>query len=655
MPVRDLLSAASGASTTANYIEDVFSTYLYTGNGNPGVSTQTINNGIDLAGKGGMTWVKCRSTGAQSNVLCDTVRGANNVLRSNSTAANYAATSLINSFNSNGFTLGNDSDTGGWTNQDGYTYCSWTFRKQSKFFNVITYNGTGSAQNINHNLGSVPGMIIVKRTDTTADWQVYSNSLANTEYLVLNSTAAKATGTTRWNSTIPTSSVFTVGTDATVNASGGTYVAYLFAHNAGGFGTTGSDNVISCGSLTTTSGTVSVNLGYEAQYVLVKMSSGTSGWYVFDVMRGMSQTNCYDLNPNTATAEHSFGGQGIIPTATGFDFYSPNFGVSGDTYIYMAIRRPMKVPTDATTVFKPVAYTGNNSTNNITTNFPVDLFITMAYYGAVNNTFDRLRGASKCLATSQVSAEVTDTAQSSFASNTAVILGPDSTGYVNYSDPPGRPYSSYNFSRRPGFFDEVCSPDFINGTPVTHNLGVTPELIFVKTRNSGSNWMGAVNDAGNIRNLSINTTSGGYLPSFVYSSYFNATTIDPTGIRNGAGGSTKGTGVNVVIYLFATCPGVSKVGSFTGTGATQTINCGFTGGARFVMIKRTDSTGDWYAFNSSDGFTSSSSPYNLLNSTAAQTTGNNGCYAASTGFTLTSTANATVNISGASYIFLAIA
>jgi len=94
-------------------------------------------------------------------------------------------------------------------------------------------------------------MIIVKRTDTTSNWQVYHKSLTSAAYSIqLNLTAAQASATTVWNSTAPTSSVFSVGTDATVNASGGTYVAYLYADQAGGFGSAGTDNVVACGSYT---------------------------------------------------------------------------------------------------------------------------------------------------------------------------------------------------------------------------------------------------------------------------------------------------------------------------------------------------------------------------------------------------------------------
>jgi hypothetical protein len=115
----------------------------------------------------------------------------------------------------------------------------------------------------------------------------------------------------------------------------------------------------------------------------------------------------------------------------------------------------------------------------------------------------------------------------------------------------------------------------------------------------------------------------------------------------------EGVGVSCVAYLFATCAGVSKVGSYTGTGATQTISCGFTGGARFVLVKRTDSTGDWYVWDTARGMVSGTDPSLLLNSTAAEVNANS-IYTATGGFQIVSTASG-INTNGASYIFLAIA
>ena len=180
------------ASGPANYIEDVFSTYLYTGTG----ATQTITNSIDLSTKGGLTWIKGRS-GATGHRLTDTARGVTKSLASETTAAEVTESTGLTAFGTTGFTIGADADY----NTSAATYVSWTLRKQPKFFDIQTWTGSGANRTIAHSLGAVPGSIIVKRTDTTADWAVYHRSLANTQYLVLNTTDAADTGATWWNST----------------------------------------------------------------------------------------------------------------------------------------------------------------------------------------------------------------------------------------------------------------------------------------------------------------------------------------------------------------------------------------------------------------------------------------------------------------------
>ena len=409
------LQATAGAATydafgggvaagPANYIEDVFSTYLYTGNG----STQTITNGIDLSTKGGLVWLKARSQSSYQ-LFFDTARGVNDAITSASDSNQFNLSPAFTSFNSNGFSLGNyTADSFSGANYSSVTYTSWTFRKQPKFFDVVTYTGTGSNTTISHNLGAVPGCILVKRTDASADWQVYHRSNANTEYMVLNSTAAKATGTTRWNSTTPTSTVFSIGTDTTVNASGGTYVAYLFAHDAGGFGASGTDNVISCGSFTATGSLETITLGYEPQWIMLHRSStGGGGWFMEDTMRGMPVSgDAQALFANTSAAETA-ASVSFRPTATGFTIDSGTLG-SGDVFIYIAIRRgPMKTPTSGTSVYNGVGFTATGSAVNITgAGFPPDLAIGTSRSSAGYNRYlgDRLRGLS-LLASNSTSAE----------------------------------------------------------------------------------------------------------------------------------------------------------------------------------------------------------------------------------------------------------
>jgi hypothetical protein len=183
---------------------------------------------------------------------------------------------------------------------------------------------------------------------------------------------------------------------------------------------------------------------------------------------------------------------------------------------------------------------------------------------------------------------------------------------------------------------------------------VVPELAIFKRRSGVGDWLvWTTSQSG--KGALLNTTDVFFTNANVAgSSAWTASTIY---IKNPGfdGTATNGSGSTYVAYLFATCPGVSKVGSYTGTGALQTVNCGFTGGARFVLIKRTDSTGDWYTYDSARGISSSSDPYLLLNSTAAEVTGTNYVDTTSVGFQVTAAAPAGLNANGGTYIFLAIA
>jgi hypothetical protein len=633
-------------ATVANYIEEVFSCFLYTGNG----STQTITNNIDLSTNGGMVWIKNRVTGGTSNIITDTVRGKDNGLVTNSTGAQNTVASgmgfgVTNCFLTSGFTLRNSSDF----TAVGENFVSWTFREQPKFFDVVTYTGTGSNTTIAHSLGSVPGSIIVKRTDTTAAWAVYHRSLANTEYLVLNSTAAKATGATWWNSTTPTSTVFSVGTDASVNASGATYVAYLFAHDAGGFGLTGTDNVISCGSFTTDgSGNATVNLGYEPQ-LFMRKNIASGQWTVFDNMRAMPATvnTASYLFWSNAAAE-SANENGPLPTAVGVSL--TGFAAS-ETYIYIAIRRgPMKVPTLGTSVFGLSARTGTDANATVTGGQTDDAVLIKNRGSAVASLFSSRLTGTGYLVTSSTAAEVAAGTTILQANPWDVMDGVKVGTTSTITNASANTYINYFFQRAPGFFDEVCyTGNNTAGRQINHNLSVPGELIIIKSRSSGgTSWRVWVSSINKIMMLEL-TIAAFTSTSFIRSSDSTTFTVGGDGDVNGSSATTY------VAYLFATLAGISKVGTYTGTGTTLQINCGFTAGARFVLIKRTDSTGDWYVWDSARGIVAGNDPYLLLNSTAAEVTSTDYIDTASTGFEISSTAPAAINASAGTFIFLAIA
>jgi hypothetical protein len=643
MPLQATSGAASqdafggnGVAVVPTFIEDTFSCFLFTGT----ETARSITNDIDLSTKGGLVWIKGRNAGYDNNII-DTATGSGLRLRTNSAVLQAAAATGVTSFNTNGFSLGTSPEMNGNT----VPYVSWTFRKQPKFFDIQTWTGSGANRTISHSLGSVPACIMVKRTDTTGDWQVYHRSLANTEYLVLNTDAAKATGATRWNSTTPTSSVFSLGTDATVNASAGTYVAYIFAHDAGGFGLTGTDNVISCGSFTG-NGNNTITLGYEPQFILLRrVSSAGNDWELIDTMRGASvSTGSQVLYANSSAAE-GVGGTNF-PTATGF--FSSSYG-SGDI-IYIAIRRPMKVPTTGTSVFAPATHTGTGTAISLTSaGFPPDLFWS-ANRDTIRNrsSHDRLRGIGLLLLNSTAAEDTGYTNSLTSFNMTGISVGTDSSAQtINNS---AKTYAHYYFRRAPSFMDVVCYTGTGSATTFSHNLQAVPELYIVKGRSGATDWQVYSSALANTEYVVLNTTAA----KATGATRWNSTTPTSSVFSIGTASEVNTSAATYVAYLFATCAGVSKVGSYTGTGTTKQIDCGFTAGARFVLIKRIDSTGDWYVWDTARGIVAGNDPYLLLNSTAAEVTGTDYVDTYSAGFEISSTAPAAINANGGSFIFLAI-
>jgi len=373
------LTAAAGNAGESLYVEDVFSTYLYEGT----TTSQSITGtGVDVTEEGGLVWIKNR-TGVWDNALFDTINTG--YLKSNSTAALASNTQVT--LEADGFSF-----SGGGTrwNNSGDDYASWSFRKAEKFFDVVTYTGNGTAgRTVAHNLGSVPAVMIVKSTTNGAyGWRVYHQSLGNTDYLRLDETNAAAATAGMWNNTTPTDSEFTLGGASVTNGNGESFVAYLFASDAGGFGDD-DENIIKCGSYTGNGNYTTgneIDVGFEPQWLLIKNASrshSNSDWVMYDVMRGYTATNEAQagLFANLSNAETTSGGKAYnsFITSSGFHLMDSNEAINfnGDTYIYIAIRRPMKTPESGTEVFSPSTYAGNDPTPTvITTGFPVDLALT---------------------------------------------------------------------------------------------------------------------------------------------------------------------------------------------------------------------------------------------------------------------------------------
>ena len=632
------MGAAGGGSAAGLDVDEVFSTFLHTGTG----SSQTITNGIDLSGEGGLVWLKIRNDDGSNNILYDTVRPliSGNISRliSNSTAAVNEGSNEVNSFNSNGFALGGSGNTNG----SSLDYVSWTWRKAPKFFDVVKYVGNGSTQTISHNLGSVPGMMIVKCLDNGGNWRVFHTSVGNTKggYLAEN---LEFDDDVYWNDTTPSSTVFTVGNKNDTNGNNLNYIAYLFAHNNndGEFGPDSDQDIIKCGSYTgngSASGPV-VNLGFEPQFLMIKSSSAggsDNDWYVVDTMRRFEALPQHDagsqfLKWNTNDDEPSSGqAQRVAVNSTGFSPIGNSTGWNSNSqnYIYMAIRRgPLAAPDDADKVFAIGERGQNSPPPAYQAGFTVDMFTNRSDVTASTQwyTFDRLRGKKETLFL-DASTDEQAYGGNAYAFDQMQGIGSSTNSDVNNY--------SWMWKRAPSYFDVVAwTGNDTAGRTVAHNLGVVPEMIWVKNRSAAVEWVVYHKDVSR-GFLKLNTTdekTGGY--AFGADSSNDAQSA--TNIILSSGNAVNELNKNYIGYLFATAAGVSKVGSITATGSTINVDCGFSNGAKFILMKRTDSTtAGWLVWDSVRGIVSGNDPYLLINATSAEVTDTDYVDPLSSGFTL---------------------
>jgi len=332
------------AFTNINNPTDYFNTKLYTGNG----STQSIT-GVEF--QPDWVWIKQRN-GTEWHNLIDSVRGGTKVVYSNSSNAEATSSNLITSFDSDGFSIGNAAEV----NANTITFASWNWlaggtassntdgsitsnvsANTTSGFSIVSYTGTGSVTSFGHGLGVAPSFVIIKNRDNTDDWTVFHLGISSGQgYIVLNSTAAAVTGSSRRfrygddsDGKIPDSSKVYLGTASGVNTSGEDYIAYCFAEKKGfsKFGSyTGNGNA---------NGPF-IYTGFKPAWVMYKNISSVADWLLYDTKRIHSGTQLDYLEPNTGDAE---GFLAIDVLSNGFKLREASgdkFNTSGDTYIYMA-------------------------------------------------------------------------------------------------------------------------------------------------------------------------------------------------------------------------------------------------------------------------------------------------------------------------------
>ena len=339
------------AFSTINKRADYFNPVLYTGNG-------AYGNGITGVGfQPDLVWIKKRNATADHEVY-DAVRGTDKAIESNTNDVERTGVNLLHSFDADGFTV----DDHGGINSNTNTFVSWNWKangagsantdgsvdstvsvNSTSKFSIVTWTGTGSVLTVGHGLGVAPTlMLIKKRTSSTGDWIVYHEAISagGTKGIELT-TGAENTVSGWFNDTVPTSSVFTTGTNGNIGENGADYVAYCFKDVPGysKFGKYAGNS--------STDGPF-IYTGFKPELVIYKGSSGTGSADNWEMHTGATDLyNPMDTNiyPNLANAESAPGS-----TTDRLDFLANGFKIrtsgsdynnSSAVYIYIAFGQPI--------------------------------------------------------------------------------------------------------------------------------------------------------------------------------------------------------------------------------------------------------------------------------------------------------------------------
>ena len=652
-------SGGGGGSAGAD-IEDIFSIDQYHGTG----ATKIITNGVDLT-SGGMV-LHVRPTACNGYYITDTVRGGTKEF--DITSGAELSTGRIGSFNNNGYTL--SSTSGGNANVSGQEYISYTFKNQDHFFKCFQYTGNGSTQQIAHGLGSTPGLIMVKRPGY--HWGFWHKDFAGTAKGAYFNISSAPTDKLTWfndNSSAvdPTSTHFTVGSSGQVNGNGATYTAYVFGDNNNStFGETGDQDVIKCGTFVGSASKPFIDLGFEPQFLMIRNISASADWFLVDTLRGFTgDGDLYDyyLRPNVASASQAGNylfqllGNGVKVIGSNH----ANWNQTGSIYAYIAIRTSgMGTPTDVDDVFHIGDTTNNDEKGG---GFKADLHYMVGHTGGSWSPSITTRSITNSVSNMKMSTKDTAAAAAGGA-DLFSSTGMDSAGYS------GRGY--YYFARAKGFLDIVChSGTNTTSQTIPHGLQKTPEMIWTKATNSTSDWI--------LYHKDMADGLGSNVPEDYYVT-LNHTGITPKTDREDSAAAWNDTAPTAteftvgslsngatwkyyVNYLWSTVDGISKVGSYTGNGSSQNIDCGFSSAARYVMIRGISSQGGLASrslvFDTRRGIVAASDPYYFMGlaMSSGDVTNQDMIDPYSSGFSVNNENGQGIqlNTSSHKYIFLAIA
>ena len=655
------------------FLEDVFRSDYYTGN-----TAVSSGYGPNLLDNGGMTWTKCTSA-TQYWSIRDTVRGANLWMSSSQSHANQTGNGSY-AFLTTGQTSGTDGVNGD-SNQQ-FTSCS--FRKAKGFFDIVSWSGNGSNRTIAHNLGCVPGAIVVKKTNGVGNW-IFGHKDMNggsnpwNYNMRFNATDEQAANNTMWNDTAPTASSFSVGTSADVNETGGEYIAYLWASGDADsqvFGREGAEtNIIKCGTYTGNSGSQSINVGFKPDWWLIKSidSGGTTDWMWQDkFITGSVSKSGYSDNDRLYLSSN-LGKQGLMRMAPksgglngnikGFNIESEgtNYNTNGNRYIYIAVRSPdYAVCRDGSTGVdgeNGVAsqyFTMSQGTSGSSCPpgcFPANFAPDVMYFRQYNGS-DHTAMATRDMKTqSDGYTWPMDTTTDANTGGSSDAWYSSKGMHRNYNSN----YQAWMWKKGPGMTYVWYEGTNTNAT-IYHDLGAVPEMMIFKALNRSDEnplWHHGLNNGVNAKYYMVKTNSrnaqfdsrGDWIPN-------TASGLDPTWnyFKVGSGSPVNANSSMNVVSLYRSVPGMSKVGYYQGDSNGQTITTGFQ--PRYMWLKRTNANDSrFYYLDTLRGWGAGDDEWLEFSAQSGQQGWNFGA-PTSTGFTLTG-GNSHTNATGNNYIYYA--
>ena len=331
------------AYTTIDNPELYFQTLLHVGNNTSFTFAGSENMQPDLI------WNKNRDSSGYDHHMIDSVRGVSKLLRVSSNIAEFTSSDSITAIGSDGFTVGADSN--GYVSSGTDKQVSWCWKaggsassnsdgsitssvsaNTTAGFSIVSYTGNGTAgATVGHGLGSAPTWVLIKnRTGSSKSWQIGHQGIGFQNGVYLNLQDASSSDNGAFNSTAPSSSVFTLGTSSFTNTSSDNYISYCFAEKKGYskfFSYEGNSN---------SDGTF-VYLGFRPAWLMVKPVDASDNYVMFDNKRHNAK--------NSTTAPY-------------FLYANKNFAETTDTKLIDLLSNGFKIRSSGNTVNRSSTFVG---------------------------------------------------------------------------------------------------------------------------------------------------------------------------------------------------------------------------------------------------------------------------------------------------------